>query len=237
MKNIFYSLIVFIGLNLNLFPQNEIIITAAGNYTTTAKIYLFPLSSDPVIRNYSFPLEHIFSPAFELRYKVSDELYFSLGVEFMKTAEPGRNLTVTTGSVTSSVIVDDGFELIPVEFNLSYLLPFSTDVFKFNMYGGVGYYLGKITRSFGDAQLELVDRRTAFGIQVGVSLDYFIRNNLSLFAAMKFRDPQFNVISKYNSTIVNYDGYTYYLPQDPVETKINVDGVTFSFGTSYKLNF
>lgn len=236
-KYLLIILFAMIGANSFSFAQNEIVITVAGNYTTTAKIYLFPRSSDPLIRNFSFPLEHIFSPSFEARYKISDELYFTLCTEFMKTEAPGRNLTATTGTVTSSIIVDDGFELIPVECNISYQLPFSTEVMKFNMYGGVGYYIGKMTRKFGNAALDLVDRKTAFGIQVGVSLDYFIRNNLSIFMGMKFRDPQFNVASKYNTEIVDYDGYTYFLPQDPFETKINVDGVTFLLGTSYRINF
>lgn len=235
MKKIFFLILFFTA--ASVFSQSEFIFTVAGNYTTTAKIYLFPQSADPVIRNFSFPLEHIFSPSFELRYKISDEMYLLFATEMMSTSDLGRNLTATTGTVTSSILVEDGFELIPLELNLAYLLPFSTSGVRINMYGGVGYYIGKMTRLFGDAKIDLVDRKTAYGIQVGVSLDYFVRKDFSLFLAMKFRDPQFNVSSKYDSQIVNYDGNTYFLPQTPFETKINVDGVTFSLGTSYKINF
>jgi hypothetical protein len=61
-------------------------------------------------------------------------------------------------------------------------------------------------------------------------MDYMPLEFFSIRFEMKFRDPQYNVTSKYNKTTVIYQGEEIHLPDDAFETKINVDGVTFSLG-------
>jgi hypothetical protein len=196
-------------------------------YTTTAKVYLNPNSSDITLRNRYFLLEDIINPSLDIRYRLTDPLIIGLNVEYMTKTDPGSTLRVFINNTTSIINVEEGFKLIPIELSLYYQLPFSTESFKFLMGGGGGYYLGEHIRSFGDADVENVEREAAFGIHVSISMEYLLKENIGLKTEMKFRDPQFNLTNKYTKNTVNFNGGTIRLPQDSFNSKINVDGVTF----------
>ncbi len=204
-----------------------------GVYTTTARIYLNPNSSDPVLRNHAFEIADIFNPAIDFRYRITNDIIIGFGTEYMKTTASGPNLTAFSGNSTVTIDVNDGFLLIPLEVSGYYLLPFSTEKFKFMMGGGAGYYYGEHIREFGDASVSTVSRDFAYGIQVSVSMDYMIRDDISVHSEMKFRDPQFKVKSAYDKLEVNYKNQTIILPQKTFDTKIDVDGVTFILGFSF----
>jgi hypothetical protein len=204
-------------------------------YTTTAKVYLNPNSSDITLRNQYFLLEDIFNPAFDIRFRLTDPLIIGLNIEKMKKTKVGPNLRVFFGNSTALIDIEDGFNLVPIELTLYYILPFSTEKFKFLMGGGGGYYLGEHIRKFGDAEIENVERKTAYGIHVSISMEYLLRNNIAIRTEMKFRDPQFSLKSRYTKDSVNYQGVTVRLPQELFDSKINVDGVTFVAGVA--INF
>jgi len=98
------------------------------------------------------------------------------------------------------------------------------------MGGGVGYYRGEFVRKFSEVELEVLQRKIAIGIHVSTSMDYIIHKNLSARFEMKFRNPQYTVISKYTKTEIKYQGTTIQLPEDSFDTKIDIDGLTFSLG-------
>lgn len=227
---------LFLLFSAVIYPQyydKDFSVSVNGVYTTSASVYLTPFSSDPFLRNNAFPLEDIFNPAIEFRYKVSEALMLGFGTEYMKSLKAGPNLTVFGGNSTINIVVDDGFILIPLEFTLFYILPFSTEDFKFAMGGGVGYYLGEHVRQFGQVKVSNVERKTAYGIHVLISGDYMITDFLSARGEMKFRDPQFTVTSKYNKREVEHNGVLITLPQQSFDSKINVDGVTFILGIAF----
>src|SRR3970040_1075455 len=101
------------------------------------------------------------------------------------------------------------------------------------MGGGGGYYFGEHIRKFGDAEVESIERKAAFGIHVSISMEYLLRDNLGLRTEMRFRDPQFNVTSRYTKEQGNYNGTTINLTQNNFSSKINVDGVTFVLGAVF----
>jgi len=103
------------------------------------------------------------------------------------------------------------------------------------MGGGLGYYYGQFVRKFNEVQIEVVHRNFALGIQVSASMDYIIYKNFSARLEMKFRDPQYNVKSKYSKSEVSYQGNTIQLPEDAFETKVEIDGLTFILGLVYNL--
>jgi hypothetical protein len=217
------------------FNDKRLSIGINGVYTTTARIYLNPTSSDPVIRNTSFEISDIFDPAVDIRYRITDDIIIGVGSEYMDASAGGENLTVISGNITENIDVRDGFLLVPVEVSGYYILPFSTEKFKFLMGGGGGYYWGEHVRKFGDADISTVSRNFAYGIQVSVSMDYMIQEDLTVHAEMKFRDPQFQLKSEYKNQEVNYNGQTIFLEQKSFDSKINVDGVTFILGFSLLL--
>ncbi len=199
-------------------------------YNTSASVYLSPNSADVILRNNSFLIEHIFNPSFDIRYSLSESVIIGFNSEYIQSTATGPNLTVFLGNGTVTIDVEDGFKLIPLELSAYYLLPFSTEHFKFLMGGGAGYYIGYHIRKFGDADVSTEERKAAYGIHVSISMDYLIKDFLSVRSEMKFRDPQFTVKSRYNKKEVNYNGQIIRLVQDTFDSKINLDGVTFILG-------
>jgi hypothetical protein len=212
---------------------NKISIGVNGVYTTTALIYLYPYSSDIILRNTSFSLVDIINPAIDIRYRLTENIIVGFSTEYMRKTAPGYNLTVIAGNRTEDIQVEDGFLLIPFELSAYYSLPFSTDKFKFLMGGGAGYYYGEQIRNFSSISVSNVQRKFAYGIQVSVSADYILYNNISLHSELKFRDPQFIVTSKYNKQQAYYQGTTIRVAQNTFDSKINVNGVTFILGAAF----
>jgi len=227
--------IAIIIISTNAFAQFNKTFGVSVNavYNTSASIYLSPNSSDVILRNNSFLIENIFNPAVDFRYKMSESIVVGFNTEYMTSTSIGPNLTVFLGNSTVTIDVEDGFRLIPLELSAYYLLPFSTERFKFLMGGGMGFYIGSHIRKFGDVEVSNAERKTAYGIHVSISMDYLIKDFISVRSEMKFRDPQFTVKSKYSKKEVNYNGNVIRLAQDSFDSKINVDGVTFILGFAF----
>jgi outer membrane protein W len=217
------------------FNSYDIGLSANVVYTTSAEIFLNPNSSDPVVRNQSFTLEDIFSPSIDVRYRLSDDFILSLNIEYIKKTLMAPNLTAFIGNSVLVIEVEDGFRVIPVELTAHYFFPFSTEQFKFLMGAGIGYYNGEFIREFVDTDLSVVQRKFALGIHVSTSMDYMVLENFSLRFEMKFRDPQYEVNSKYTKTEVIYQGETISLPENSFNTKVNLDGLTFILGMVYHI--
>lgn len=215
------------------FNDKSFSLNASAVYTTTAEIFLNPNSSDIILRNESFELTDMLSPSFDFRYQLTKEVLIGVSTEYLKTSQKGSFLTVFAGSQIVNLEVEDGFEFIPIELSIYHLMPFSTELFKFTMGGGIGYYFAKQTRKFGNTDISNIETEPAFGIQVSAGLEYLLRSYLSLRFQMKFRAPEIKVKSKYNSSTVNYKGNTIEILQDTFDSKISVNGAMFSVGLSY----
>ncbi|OGU74682.1 MAG: hypothetical protein A2V93_07705 [Ignavibacteria bacterium RBG_16_34_14] len=223
---------MFVPISFAQYNDNKFSFGVNAVYTTTAKVYLNPNSSDITLRNQYFLLEDILNPSLDIRYRLTEPLIIGLNVEYMTKTDFGSTLRVFINNTTTTIDVEEGFKLIPIELSLYYQLPFSTESFKFLMGGGGGYYLGEHIRKFGDAEVESIEKKAAFGIHVSLSMEYLLRENIGLRTEMKFRDPQFNLTNKYSKNTVNYHGSTIRLTQEHFDSKINVDGVTFILGAA-----
>jgi hypothetical protein len=235
MKKLFILIILIFVESQAQYNGQNLSLSINGVYTTSARIYKDPFASDPVIRMESFPVEHILNPSVEIRYSISSYLLIGLGSEYMSVSEPDSPISVFMQGAVRTLYVEDGFRFIPLELTVYYILPFSTERFKFLIGGGGGYYFGSHQRKFGNAEVSAVDRKFAYGIHVNLSMDYMLRNNLSIRSEMKFRDPQFTVKSAYNSRDIILEGQNLRLLQDTFDSKINIDGVTFILGIAYHL--
>jgi hypothetical protein len=232
------SSILFLLLTASLFAQysgRNWSIALNGVYTTSAKIYLNPNSSDPALRNNSFPVGGFLNPQVEIMYKIDENIMLGFSTEYMRATSSGTNLTAYSGNRTVSVLLEDGFLLIPFEFSGYYILPFSSERFTFLMGGGIGFYYGEHIRKFGDVKISNSVRPASYGIQVMLSMDYMFDSRFSVRGEMKFRDPQFRLTSIYDKTDVNYNGSMIHLPQQTFNSKINVDGICFILGLVFHL--
>ena len=234
MKNlnlkIFLLLLLFSNLLIGQYNGNDFSLSTNFSYNTTAKIFLSPDAEHVLDQNKFFEIEGVNSYSFELRYRLNESIIFGLSAEYMKESAKGRNLS------SNLFVVKDGFELIPIEFSIFYFLPFSTEDFKFFMGGGIGFYTGKRTREFGDIKFVDVKNDLGYGILVNVGMDYLFFNNLSIRGELRFRDPDFNIVNKYNSETVFYEGRTYSLQEQNIKSKLNLDGITFRIGLAYHLS-
>ncbi|WP_337865106.1 hypothetical protein [Ignavibacterium sp.] len=237
MKNRFIKIFIIVALlSISVLPQyqnKQFSISAGYLYLTSAELFLNPNSSDIFLRNQSFELKDIFSPAFEIRYKLSDEIVLGLNAEYNKKSQKGNFLTVLAGSQIIQLESEDGFIFIPVELSVYHIMPFSTETFKFNMGGGVGFYHAIHSRKFGDTEISNVETKPAIGIQVGAGMEYLLTEYFGVRLQMKFRAPEIKVRSKYNNTTVNYNGNTITILQDTFDSKISVNGSVFMLGISY----
>lgn len=208
---------------------NKFSISLNYNYTTTSRLYLQPNSSDPFLRNLYNELEDINSVSAEFRFEILEDLLIGLGSEFINKTFQNPNFNLGGRRIE----IKDGFSVVPVEMSLYYLLPFSTQRFKFFMGGGGGIYFGKHIREIGDVFFENEESQIGYGMHVGVGMEYFIRDFLSIRGQMRFRDPEFKMKSRYSNSIVNYNGNSYLISTDSYNSKANLDGVTFTIGAVF----
>lgn len=234
-QSLFFLVIIFHSPVHAQFNEHNFGLSANIVYTTSAEIFLNPNSSDAVLRNQSYTLEDIFSPSIDVRYRFSKNFILGFNFEYIRKISSAPNLTAFIGNSVVVFEVEDGFSVIPLELTAHYFFPFSTEQFKFLMGGGIGYYHGEFIRKFIDAELSVEQRKFAIGIHVSASMDYMVLENFSVRFEMKFRDPQYEVNSKYTKTEVIYQGETITLPDNPFNTKVNIDGLTFILGLVYHI--
>jgi opacity protein-like surface antigen len=230
---IFLVLIILTAPTLSQNQNHDFNISVGSVYITSAELFLNPNSSDIFLRNQSFELKDIFSPAIEIRYRLSEAVAIGLSTEYNKKSQKGNFLTVLAGSQIIQLESEDGFVFIPVELSVYHIMPFSTELFKFNMAGGIGYYHAIHTRKFGDTDISNLETKPVIGIQVSAGMEYLITQNIGVKLQMKFRAPEIKVKSKYNNTTVNYKGNTITILQDTFDSKVSVNGAVFMLGVSY----
>lgn len=199
------------------------------NYTTTAEIYLNPKAASEALRSENIDLEGLTSYSSEFRYRLNEDIILGASLEMMEAGANFRIISIGGNSVVSR----EGFNAYMLELHVYYFLPFSTELFKFFMGGGTGFYTAERVRKFGDAEVENTQDNIAFGIQVSTGMEFIIREGLSLRGEMKFRDPQIETSSKYTTEFVHYNETAYALPQDPFTSEININGTLFSLGLTY----
>jgi outer membrane protein W len=205
-------------------------ISLNGNYTTTAKIYLNPNSTD--LKNRYSEVEDIFSPSIDIRYSLTEDILIGFSTEYLYKLSQ-QYITVIGAGGAEYISINDGFRLIPFELSAHYLIPFSNDKFKFLIGGGLAYYYGSHIRKFGDEEISNIKREFAYGIQVSTSADYMINSFLSVRGEMKFRDPEFETTYKYDKKTVKYNEQVIRINQDKFDSKINIDGITFILGLAF----
>ena len=230
MKTFLKIFAVFIICNQIALPQyngNRFAISTNFSFNTTASIFLTPDAEEILAQTNSFTIEDIYSYSVEIRYRINEAIIIGLSTEYMQASAKGRNI------IPKQFIVKDGFELYPTELSIYYFLPFSTEDFKFYLGGGFGLYSGKRTRELGDVKFVDVSSELGYGIQVSTGLDYMIFDFLSVRGEFRFRDPDFRITNKYNSSQGVYEGVQITLPDEDIASKLNLDGITFRIGAVY----
>lgn len=232
-----YYLILFLLLVSNSINSQTISknfsLSAGVDYTTSAQIFLNPNSTDIIIRNKSFELRDLFSPYFDFRYNLNESIIIGISTEYISKSERGYNLSVVAGTQIVQLEVEDGVKFIPIELSFYYLLPFSTDNFKFTMGGGFGYYFGEQIRKLGDTEIETINRKFSIGLLVSMGMEYIVLPELGIRLDLKFRDPEVKLTNKYKNDTIIYNGNQITLLQDTFDSRINLNGIAFFIGAVF----
>lgn len=204
--------------------------SANYNLTTDAKLFLQPRASDPFLAYLHTPLEDIWGFSVNVRYSIFDEIFIGLNAGYIKETFSTSDFGVIGPTILEVVTAEEGFEIIPVEIDLFYLFPFSTEDFKFYIGAGAGAYFGKHIRNFSDVSVETIEQPFSMGVHVLSGIEYMIFNYLSVRFEMKFRDPELDLKNKYTKLEFEYEGRVYRINNENFDSKINLDGALFQLG-------
>jgi opacity protein-like surface antigen len=153
-----------------------------------------------------------------------------IGSEYLSKQNDDLPIRVLRNDVIRTIEVIDGFELIPIEITGYYVFPFSGSSFIMVMGGGIGAYIGRHIRKIGTISVSPIGNKTTFGFHVMAGAEYFIHDFISVKYEMKFRDPDFEIKSKYSptETILNRDRIQ--VLNTEFNSRINIDGINFILG-------
>jgi len=207
-------------------------ISANYVYTTTSKLYLDPKASDEFLRGIHSFLDKIPGFGIELRVKVADYFFVGLSADYLKKTDKITSVTILSG-YAQNIMVNDGFQVVPVELTGYYIFPFSLKDYKFFMGGGGGLYFGSHVRTVGDISARTESREVAFGIHVVAGVEVLLTEYLSIKGAVKFRDMEFSMFNKYDKNTGTLDGLPIQILNTSFDSKAVVDGLAFNIGLSF----
>lgn len=201
-----------------------------GTFISSSKLFHHPDDPDEIIRSQFLPLDDIFSLGIDLRRNVENiRVQVGISAEYISTTE----LVSVPLSPSGSVPVQDGFTAIPLELSGYFRIPFGEDKIAFYMGGGGGIYFGSRKYTFGGVEAVPVRRNTGYGIHVLSGLEYSLKAAVSLRTEIKFRDVQFETTNRFTSLSTTYLGRTIVLDQTPLNSRINIDGMTLTLGVVF----
>ncbi|MFZ1081113.1 MAG: hypothetical protein WAO19_04220 [Candidatus Kryptoniota bacterium] len=204
------------------------------DFTTSARIYPAARDDDPSISSSYNSFGGFLSVGGDLRVVLSRTN--AVGVT-IQSVNLNQNIYTIYGYNSAGnyvgAPVQDGFSLQLLELNGYFSIPIVGESWDIYLGGGPALYLGKRNLQIGNtvANTPLV---TAFGIQVSAGVVYRIAACLGVRGEMKFRSPEFNSTSSFNTATTSYQGLEITLPGTQYG-KINIDGTDFTLGIFYEL--
>jgi opacity protein-like surface antigen len=129
----------------------------------------------------------------------------------------------------------EGFEVTAVELSGYYVVPISSEEIRFYLGGGLGTYDGSRTFSIAGVKTETISSASYMGIHVMTGIDYRLHARIGLRLEIKFRDPHFDVTTKFEQPSAEYQGRRIALPQTEEVTKVNLFGVNYMGGIAVTL--
>jgi hypothetical protein len=195
-----------------------------GSFNDDARIFLFPQSPDPVLRQQTKGLGGSFGLAASWRYRVLPTVAAEFRGEFI-TREEAEEYGGTS--------VSHGFTVMLFEVSALFSLPFSGDRFDMYVGGGLGAYSGKRIYAIADAEAEHVSASPALGIHVLLGAEYLLMDRVGVRFILLFRDPQIGVENRFTRPSVTAANVTHPLQTDVFRSNINLNGNVYCLGLAY----
>jgi opacity protein-like surface antigen len=216
------------------FYGTKIQIEGFVDYTTSARIYPSSRDADPSINSAYNSFSGFLSPGGDIRVVLSRSNVVGLTIQYLAEKQTIYSINgYNEAGEYVGVPVNDGFSLWLIELNGYFNIPILGG--KWNLYlgGGPALYLGRRNLEIGNSEANTPLVATG-GIQVAAGVTFKFTDNLGIRSEMKFRSPEFNTASSFNSSSITYDGLRVTLPKTQYG-KVNLDGDDFTLGLFWEL--
>lgn len=214
----------------SLAQDNPYRISISGSITTSSKVFYRYDDPDEFLRGRFFPIDNIFSFGADLR-RSFEPIGLEVGVAIEYISKSERFGVPENGQ---TVPVFDGFVAIPIELSGYFFIPIGSEKLKFYMGGGGGIYPGERRYSYAGVQAPAVGRSVGIGIHILSGAEYTLSHSFSLRSELKFRDVQFETVNKFSQYSAVTSSGVIGLPQDPLLSRVNIDGMNLSLGIAYR---
>ena len=212
----------------------EASITIKGTYTTSTRLL------DDIERSQLYDVGRVLESNFgyggDIRWKMLWERFY-LGVSFEKIEGSAVFNKVYLLPQSNYLIIpsEESFELTGIEISGFFVVPISSEKVQFYLGGGFGLYDGDRTNSIASATSATTGSTSNIGIHVLTGIDYRVAPHIAIRGELKFRDPHFNVSTKFDQPSVVFQGHTIPLDQNETTTTVNLYGVNYMLGLVFQL--
>ena len=204
-----------------------------GSYTTDTR-FIYNVDQPNVSLNDRY-FSYNFGFGANLRWLAfGDDILVGINIEKIKSLERSIGGLSSEG-LQYSIPVLEGFVVYPVEISGYYVIPVSSDDVRAYIGGGIGWYFGERIYWLGQASAVAVNAPVGFGIHVLTGADIKIFSSTAIRAELKFRDPQFDSVNRFQTATTISQGVRILLPQSPSKTRVNVIGITYDLGLVFTL--
>ncbi len=207
--------------------ENNFLFSLKGSFTTSTR-FLYNIDK-PNVFSTDRTLSSNFGYGADVRWNVLWERFF-LGFSVEKVGGSETIQVLYRQFDYLLVPYKEGFDVLALELSGYYVVPISSENIKFYLGGGFGTYDGKRNFSIAGVNAETVSLASYIGIHVMTGIDYKIFSRVGLRFEIKFRDPHFDVTTKFDQSSVEYKGRQIQLEQRESVTKVNLYGVNYAGG-------
>jgi opacity protein-like surface antigen len=211
----------------------NISVAAKGSYTTSTR-FLYNVERNDIFIDDKY-FSYNFGFGLDVRMLAfSDDILIGVNIEKIKTLGQTTKLVYGNG-LSYSIPVTEGFVVYPVELSGYFLIPFSSEDARVYLGGGVGWYFGERIYSIASAQAATLNSPSGFGIHVLTGADVRITSKIAVRGELKFRDPQFDSVNRFEESSTTYNGLKILLDPSSSKTRVNLNGITYGLGLVFLL--
>jgi hypothetical protein len=197
-------------------------VVAFTSATTNTLIFEHPTSLVPSEKNSSKDIGIAVGFGGSFTREVFPSLFVGGTVQYLSNK---TDITDARGT-----IVHDGFYLLAVEPDISFLLPFDIKDLSVIVGGGGGAYLGRRQYRVATASSYSINSDPSFGIHVFLRLEYRLSGFYGICAGLRYNDPFLLMTNAFYSESVFSNGTKYPLQTTPFISRLSFAGNSFFAG-------
>lgn len=215
------------------YAKENISAAAKGSYTTSTR-FLYNVDRNDIFIDDKY-FSYNFGFGLDVRMLAySDDILIGVNIEKIKTLDQTTKLVFANG-LSYSIPVSEGFVVYSLELAGYFLIPFSSEDARVYLGGGIGWYFGERIYSIASAQAATLNSPSGFGIHVLTGADVRITSKIAVRGELKFRDPQFDSVNRFEESSTTYNGLKIHLDPSSTKTRVNLNGITYGLGLVFLL--